>query len=621
MARKKTAKNRNKITPVLLPVSSTASLFFISLLWAVPFLNPYHTHPLPDFYTEWISFGLALLAMTIMVQAGVWREGLRIPRIVLAPFLLGLVLASQALSGRVAYPETVWQAEIYLMWTAAMIWLGAVLREQVGWEVMIRWLSWAALVGGVVSALFGLMQYLGWYRAFVPLIAFYKGGAVYGNLGQANHFASYLGVALVSLGYLVAVQRIARSWAITSGILLLLGMVLSGSRSTVVYLLLFVAVAHIQYWRSSMLTGKLLRGAAWLSVPMYLVLMLALTYLPEMMGSGVSAVGSDAGIASTTQTGFTAGGRIAALGALPVARLFLWQQAWHMFLDAPLLGVGWGEFTWQFFLHFSDIPNPGVPTVDPNAHNFILHLLATAGVLGMLAILTPLVLWVWRAGSLPASAEKWWLVCILAVQGVHGMLEYNLWYAQFLGLAALLLGMGETAYFRFSAIAWKKAGWGWLALLVSAFILLAGVMQDYRILEKWYYGGNRATQTEIGKLQSGLHELQKDSLFRPLAELFNPGMIIPDSASSAEKLKLNLRMMRFAPNSEVVYRHVMLLASSGEQDEALEQLAHAIAVYPKDLAAFVQRIKRYAELQPEAFGKIFRKAQEQLNEATATQIK
>ncbi len=594
MAKKRRIKNVPGKLPDSPPVRANRFLWLIAAAWVLPFLSPYHALPLPDFYTEWLALALGMGGMLCLAQAGAWRDGLWMPRIVLAPVLLGLVLLVQLLLGLCAYTETVLQAGLYLVWVAGLIWTGSMLKKQIGLDVVARGLSWALLLGGLVSAVIGVLQYLHWQDFFGTLIAPFAGGSVYGNLAQANHYANYLSITVVGLGYLFTTRRISGRWAMASGAVLLLAMTLSGSRSTWVYMLMFVAV-----WRSTEPQGKLLCRATLIALPVFAAIQIAMLYLPDLL---------------MLQSGETTGARLAEIGSAAAPRWFLWQQAWQMFLSAPLSGVGWGEFTWQFFEHFSDIPYRGVITIDPNAHNFVLHLLATTGLPGMLAILVPLVLWVWRAKNLPVSPEKWWLICILAVQFIHGLLEYNLWYAQFLGVAALLLGLGETAEFRFSAIGKKWLAWLWgTALLLGSAQLLA-VMQDYRTLEGWVYSGNYFDPHDPAdssrKMQSALLDLQGHSLFRPFVELTHPELLIPVSASPAEKLVLDNRAVRFAPNSELVYRHAMLLASNGEQDAARLQLARAIAVYPADLAVFTQRISVLAARQPVLFGSILQVAQE-----------
>ena len=602
-------------------------LWLLAGAWVLPFLNPHHAYPLPDFYTEWFALALGTAAMAGLAYAKVWQEGLWIPKIALAPLLLGAVLLVQVVLNRVVYPETVWQAELYLLWVIGLIWLGAALGKQFGLEIIARALSWAALCGGLASALIGVLQYLHWNKYLTSLVAPYTGGYVYGNLAQANHYANYLSVALASLIYLFAGRRIARPWALACGTALALGMALSGSRSTVLYVLTFAVAAQALYWRSAEPAAKKLCAATLIVLTGYTIIQLGLIYVPSVVSQmSVALSGSHVATqAATPQPELLTGTRLTEIGNAFSPRLFLWSQVWHMFLSAPMLGVGWGEFVWQFFLHFSDFPNPGVPTIDPNAHNFVFHLLATTGLSGALAVLVPLGIWAWRARNLPLSPEKWWLICILAVQGIHGLLEYNLWYAQFLGMAALLLGVGETAEFRFPAIGRKWLGWAWLATLLLAAALLAGIMRDYRTLEGWVYKGRsfdpRDPSGSAHRMQEDLRGLQEHSLFRPFVELSHPELTVPASAAPAEKLALAMRVMRFAPNSEIVYRHAMMLASNGEQDAARRQLERAIAVYPGDLGTFVQRIAILANNDPEKFGEISRVAQEKLNGASAVQDK
>lgn len=543
--------------------------------------------------------------MFALVKADPWKDGIWIPRITLAPVLLAMALLLQLLLGLSAYSETIWLAVLYLLWLSGMIFLGAYFRKEFTFEILVRWFSWAALLGGLISALFGLLQYLQWQGFFGALIAPHIGGAAYGNLAQANHFANYLSVALVGLGYLFVTGRIAIPAGVVSLLALLLGMTLSGSRSTWLFLALFVIVAYLIYWRSAERTGKLLCKTVLFVIPIYAVIQFLVMQLDVMQ---IAVVASTHGL--------TTGERLISLSSAESPRWFLWQQAWHMFMHAPLLGVGWGEYSWQFFLHFSDFPNNAVPTIDPNAHNFVLHLLATTGLLGALAILVPLAAWMWRVKSLPVSPEKWWLICILAVQAVHGSLEYNLWYAQFLGVVGLLLGMGETREYHIFSASRKWVGWLWGAVLVIACVQLVDIMRDYRTLEGWVYTRKNFNQgdpsTRVRQMQADLLDLRSSSLLSPYVDLSHPELTVPASAPLADKLAFDLRVMRFAPNSEVVYRHAMMLALNSELPAAKQQLDRAIAVYPNDLGLFVQRITSLAANQPVTLGDISRYAQDKL---------
>jgi len=71
------------------------------------------------------------------------------------------------------------------------------------------------------------------------------------------------------------------------------------------------------------------------------------------------------------------------------ARFFSWQAGWKGFLEKPVLGYGWGNYSAPFDKYFS----AGLYKWTPNeefydrAHNMVIEMLATAGVLGLLTYL------------------------------------------------------------------------------------------------------------------------------------------------------------------------------------------------------------------------------------------
>ena len=112
-------------------------------------------------------------------------------------------------------------------------------------------------------------------------------------------------------------------------------------------------------------------------------------------------------------TGFALLGKFAQL-TVWANRLPLWQAAWHMFLDAPLLGQGPGGFSVMYDTYAStgDLP-PWVhldPRHAPWAHSLYLELLAERGLLGLLAALAAFAAAariLWSAGFATGSSGIW----------------------------------------------------------------------------------------------------------------------------------------------------------------------------------------------------------------------
>lgn len=119
-------------------------------------------------------------------------------------------------------------------------------------------------------------------------------------------------------------------------------------------------------------------------------------------------------------TGFSLLGKFAQLTVWG-NRLPLWQAAWQMFLDAPLLGQGPGAFSVMYDAYASTVDLPPWVHLDPRhapwAHSLYLELLAERGIFGLLAALAAFasaarILWsagfgneavgTWRAALLAA---------------------------------------------------------------------------------------------------------------------------------------------------------------------------------------------------------------------------
>lgn len=124
-------------------------------------------------------------------------------------------------------------------------------------------------------------------------------------------------------------------------------------------------------------------------------------------------------------------------------RLAIWRAAWWMFLQAPVMGVGWGQFAWHDF-EFRALFGTQFLLPAQNAHNLPLHFLAETGLLGASIVTGGAVLWLRGLRKDVFSVELWWLLALFVTIGTHSMLEFPLWCAFFLGVAAIGLGLGET---------------------------------------------------------------------------------------------------------------------------------------------------------------------------------
>lgn len=554
-----------------------AALVLTGLAWTVPLLQPVHRFPLTAFYSEWLAFALGLAAAVPLLRRESWRDA-SLPVIALAPLGLTLLIGIQALLGRVPYASQALMAGLYLSWALLLIMLGQLLRREVSFSTFATWLGWFLLAGGAAHALVGLAQHYGFHPAPLDALVARKGEpVVYGNVGQANHYAVSLALALASGAYLYARRALGGALLGCAVALLATALALAGSRSTWLYLAGFVVIAlTLLRLRRDDESRRLARAA--ICMPVAYVAAQWLVALPGLLPAEGPAMQSSMERLFHTAQGLH-------------TRLQLWREAWHLFLAAPLLGSGLGQFAWQHFIEQAASGELTRDRVYGHAHNIVVQLLAEFGAAGALVVTVPLAVWIADLRRVTLSPEWFWLLALLAVIGLHSLLEYPLWYSYFLGVAALLLGFGAAPGMVLGRGAAPRAA---VVLLgaVGCFNLVA-IVPAYRDFERLVFGAVSPSQRALAGEPFGsvLMRVHRDPLLTPYVELAIALGAPVATVELREQLALNTRVMRFAPVGPVVYRQALLLALGGEGEAALRQLERALRVYPEDAAAAVSELE------------------------------
>ena len=558
------------------------SLAMVGLMWVLPFLHYRHQYPLTTFYQEWWSALLGLLALTPLIARDFWRQP-EIPRIVQLPVaLLGVVLL-QAMAGRIAYVDQALLYALYLLFAALLMTLGARLRDCFGLGEMATALAVFLLIGAELSALVGVLQH---YRSNTPLnpvIVMKVSSSVFGNLAQPNHFADYIALGLASLGLLFQQRRLKAGYTAVLAAPLLFVMTLSGSRSSWLYLLMMAGLA---WWWTRRDAGQrpLLRYSL-LLVAGFGVMHL-IVQLPFMAGAS--------GSIDTVQRlfGDDASGGI---------RLYLWREAGLMFMQAPWLGIGFGQFAWHHFQLLPMLQQGNITGLYNNAHNLVFQLAAEAGVAGLAALLGSLGVWLYGSRRAVQDAVHWWGYAALGVLAIHSLLEYPLWYTYFVAVAAFLLGaLDETRY----RLELRNAGrMSVAAILLLGLMTLAQLRSGYHELEQTLAirPTSATDQSVFARVREGLVAVHGGSLLSPYAELFMSSLIEVNGERIWEKLQLNTRAMRFVPTGAVVYRQALLLAQNNQQEQARTMLERAIWSYPGEFAGAHGQMAELAEKDPAHF--------------------
>lgn len=555
----------------------------IGLAWTLPFLQPYHRFPLTSFYSEWLAFALGLAAAVPLLGRNAWREA-AVPLIALAPLVLAVLLALQVALDRVPYAEQAYTAGLYLLWAALMAVLGHALGRRMALDSIAGTLAWFLLAGGLVHALIGLAQHYHISTPFDFMVAQKAGTAVYGNLGQPNHFAAYITLSLASVAYLYGRGILKGAIASTCAAVCLVVLALAGSRSPWLYLVTLIALTLVLHRLQRDSASRRLAVFACCLLPGLIAAEL-LVSLPLLAPTEGPATVTSAERLFQVVSGY--GPRLEKLG-----------QAWQMFLAAPVLGAGFGQFAWHNFLYQAAYGASAAGALFNHSHNIVLQLLAETGIAGALIIVGAVIAWLAGLRRVRFDLEWWWFLALLAVIGIHSLLEYPLWYAYFLGPAALLLGLGaqHSLAVRFPGAARAAVA---LVLLVGC-VNLAAVIPPYRDFERLVFSaGPRAPQSSSDEaFAQALMEVHEEPLLRPYVELAIAYGVSVDREQLGDKLALVTRVIRFVPVEVLVFRQALLLALAGDAAAARAQLERSLRVYPSERAAVVAELENLARRYP-----------------------
>lgn len=533
------------------------SLTLVALMCVLPFLVPHHRNPLTTFYGEWMAAALGLMASTLLLRRSSWQP-FHFPVVALVPIGLMVVLGVQVAAGLAVYWQQHFLVGLYLFWAALIVVLGAELRREFGLEKIVPVLAWAVLAGGLLSALIVALQITG--KNLIPYIVPAKAAGYGANLMQINHLANYLGLALASLLYLVSTSRIKVGWAMLLAVALLFPLALTGQRMGWIY----VVMLSVGGWLAGRQSGRW----SWrilLLIPAFMVLQYV---IPLFAISGAPAMPTQKVVAGIQGSSI---------------RWELIQEAWHIFLNNPLIGAGFRSFGWQDFLIAETYA--GHVGWYHHAHNLLLNSMAEMGLAGALVLLVGFVFWLKKTWVIKLSTERLWVYAILAVLGVHSLLEYPLWYAYFLGIFALSLGLLEE-----KLIAWRLD----LGQILIAGVIVFGAFSlsnlglHYTKLEAWYTRGiaGQIKGVEFDNMLEDMSYMRNRSLLTPYIDMIFV-RVLPNETSYLEaKRVVNDQVMRFIPGEREVYSQVTLLMLNGQDTESVQQLNRAIVRHPRYVNKF-----------------------------------
>lgn len=467
---------------------------------------------------------------------------------------------------------------------------------------MVRSLALAWSVAASISAVIGLMQYFGVTAEFGVWLDHTDIGQAFGNLRQRNQFATLLNIGLAATLWLASEQptiRVAwhQGWtfkgngflifALLSVTLISAANAASSSRTGLFQLLLMVLLTL--WWQrgsahrpaGAVGSNKRLQQLALTALATYALTMMV---LPEIAGLDPLASGALA--------------RLRAGDPACSSRLTLWGNVLHLIEQKPWLGWGWGELDYAHFITLY----PGARFCDilDNAHNLPLHLAVELGVpLALLACAA--VVWLtwrgqpWRERQ-PTRQLAW---AILAVIGLHSLLEYPLWYGPFQTAAVLSLWLlwwvpktpGEPKRF-ISKIPLSPYLYASAAALLLAYCGFAA--WNYHVVSQIYLEPDQRAPAYRSDTLTKIKQVWLYQDTARFAELITTDLSI-DNAAPINALAKD--MLHFSPEARVAELVVGSAELLGRSDEVAFYSTRYRAAFPQAYAVWMQHKSESSLLQ------------------------
>ena len=351
-------------------------------------------------FTHALAWGV--LGALVVIAFG---DGVRIP---VSPVFLAFyaVVAVEALTTFTAenqYVALYGEVGRYLGLTthAVLALLAVAIAVSVDYPRRTSWLAWTIAAAATLAGLYAVQQALG--RDPVQWVDFDPRIRPFSTFGNADFYGQFLAVVAIACAAVLVFAR-QRLWLVGAVALLAvfnvaLMLVVQTRGSFLGIVAGAVVIAPLWLRRAGLSRRVLVRFASAIAVAaVAFVVMLVATPL----GSRLLDIGRGIGLRD---------------------RVLLYQSAFQMFLDHPFLGVGFENFAVAYprYQQAEWFAIAGLNTTNTSAHDWVLHVGATTGIVGLLAnlaLLAAFTIHAWRRARDPDAAGV--LVALAAIAAFYG---------------------------------------------------------------------------------------------------------------------------------------------------------------------------------------------------------
>lgn len=526
------------------------------LLLMAAWLLPYHRSPWPTFGSEILTF---LSASFLLLGLAKDKIEFTRPQLLLLPFVV--IPLIQYAMGQNLYFSNALFSFAYFLFFILMVVAGYNLSktpEQREKTFTVLCLTFVSV--GLISSIFAILQWLNMHEYLSGIIYQFNSNRPYANLAQPNNLATLLILGLFCCLYFFEKRLISNYCLIPITLLLMFGVVLAQSRTSIVVCAFFIVYWLIKQFRQQ-------RRFGWIHLGLWVAIFIVMTSNFAALNQWLFSV-ADAEVTAK-------GSAIAAKGTSDI-RVDMWKQMWIAIQQQPWWGYGWNQ-TGQAQYFVSDLYQ--VPTWFKSAHNMVLDLLVWNGVvLGGLLVLyfVAWLYWLNRGVKDSISIVATLIVCAILI---HGMLEFPLHYAYFLLPAGFLLGIIQARYQRLPAMQLKPQ-----VLMVIALLTMAGSLITVRDYFLYKQQSSLVARTET--LSAEEQKVLKQDIW--LIDQFRERVwwiqLDPKQPLTDKQLEHLHRMVANLASKYDLHKYAQVLAYHGQRQAAEQQLRILKALHGQEVS-------------------------------------
>ena len=414
-------------------------------LYALVWLIPLGGNPWSAFLRESSISGLSLLFGLMLVLR--MNGPFQVTQLALCALALALMPLVQWGFGLIAVSGGAWITCAYLAGFALSIGCGATL-DRADPSTVLDGLFRAIGLAALATVCIQCYQWANPSDMAGLWVGYTLQTRLAGNFGQSNHAATFLLWGACAATWLW-IRGNAKGWVVVvASAVFLTGVSFTVSRTAWLGLVFILGLCW--YWRALWPD----RRAPWIATALC-VYFVAVSLFHPSNGAVEVLVNSSSGL----------------------ARLQIWEVALKALVLQPWFGYGWGQiFTAQLGVA-ADTPQLHYPIL--SAHNLVLDVLLSCGVLIGGFALCAGALWLWRCVRAVSRPQEASMLIFIAVTLNHAMLEFPLHYAYMLLPFGLVLGALDARLSPWKLPTLQVSKIACLSALALAALLWALIVKDY----------------------------------------------------------------------------------------------------------------------------------------------